>query len=73
MPKRRIMKTRGTGKNTVEDRLLKAIANGQVNEYVDRMPSPVSRMMSRQLGPDEPVGLDDSRQTISIRRIDVRK
>ena len=67
------MKTRGTGKNTVEDRLLKAIANGQVNEYVDRMPSPVSRMMSRKLGPDIQADRFDSRRTISIRRIDVRK
>ena len=67
------MKTQGTGKNTVEDRLLKAIANGQVNEYVDRMPSPVSRMMSRQLGPDIQADRFDSRRTISIRRIDVRK
>ena len=67
------MKTRGTGKNTVEDRLLKAIANGQVNEYVDRMPSPVSRMMSQQLRPDIQADRFDSRRTISIRRIDVRK
>ena len=67
------MTTRGTGKNTVEDRLLKAIANGQVNEYVDRMPSPVSRMMSQQLGPDIQADRFDSRRTISIRRIDVRK